>query len=212
MANPRQESQSTSQVGQEARRMADESARAGRKTVETGERIARVTGDATRAAADAGERATRVGADLFEQNADAVQQIWYSGMDIASELAERSTAQFARAMGLSGDQAQHAADQSSRNFDAMMQSARLCGEGLQSISREWFDFTRRCTEENLQQLNALARSRTPQELVAAQTELFRDNLEKLLESSRRIAETSARVAGEAGRKITENIERQRHAA
>src|SRR4030095_16676850 len=80
MANPRQESQSTSQVGQEARRMADESARAGRKTVETGERIARVTGDATRAAADAGERATRVGADLFEQNADAVQQIWYSGM------------------------------------------------------------------------------------------------------------------------------------
>src|SRR5262249_13605820 len=43
MANPRHESQSTSQIGQETRRMADESARAGRKTAETGERIARVT-------------------------------------------------------------------------------------------------------------------------------------------------------------------------
>jgi hypothetical protein len=41
------------------------------------------------------------------------------------------------------------------------------------------------------------RSRSPQELIAAQSDLFRDNLEGFLQGSRRVAEASVRVADHA---------------
>jgi hypothetical protein len=56
------------------------------------------------------------------------------------------------------------------------------------------------------------RSRSPQELIAAQSDLFRDNLEGFLQSSRRVAEASVRVADQATRHLTKIIEKQRRAA
>jgi hypothetical protein len=46
------------------------------------------------------------------------------------------------------------------------------------------------------------RSRTPQELLAAQSEMFRDYLEGFLQSSRRIGEMSMQVADQATRRLT----------
>jgi hypothetical protein len=48
----------------------------------------------------------------------------------------------------------------------------------------------------MEKMNALMRSRTPQELIAAQSDLFRDNLEGILQSSRRVAEASVGVKDE----------------
>jgi hypothetical protein len=46
------------------------------------------------------------------------------------------------------------------------------------------------------------RSRTPQELLAAQSEMFRYYLESFLQSSRRIGEMSVQVAEQATRRLT----------
>jgi hypothetical protein len=40
-------------------------------------------------------------------------------------------------------------------------------------------------DRNLEKINDMMRSRSPQELIAAQSDLFRDNLEGFLQSSRR---------------------------
>lgn len=60
-------------------------------------------------------------------------------------------------------------------------------------------------------MNALMRSRTPQELIAAQSDLLRDNLEGILNSSRRVSEASLGVADEATRRLTKITKKQRRA-
>ena len=195
MADSRPDPKNASQNGQETvRKVADETTRV------------------TRAAVEAGEKTARAGADLMQRNAKAVQEAWQSGSDMATRLTERSADQFAKALGLSGEEAQQAAQQSSRNLQAILQSSTLFAEAAQSISREWFEFARQRMEHNLGQFDALVRCRTPQELAAVQSELARDSLEGLLQSTRRIAEMSARMTDEAARKITDAMERTRRAA
>jgi phasin family protein len=56
------------------------------------------------------------------------------------------------------------------------------------------------------------RSRTPQEFIAAQSDLFRDNFEGLLQSSRRVAQASVDVTDETTRRVTRAMSKQRRAA
>jgi phasin family protein len=195
MANPRQDEKPAAQAGQDAARKATEEATRTARTI-----------------ADAGEHAARAGADTMQRNAETVKQAWQSASDMATKLTERSADQLARVFGLSGDEAQHAAQQSSRNFGAIMQSSAALSHGAQNISREWFDFARKRMEENLNLLEALARCRTPQDVAAIQTNVVRENLEDLLQSTRRIADISMRAADEAVRKIADGGDRDRRAA
>jgi phasin family protein len=184
MANPRQAEKDMGQMGHEAtRKMAEETTRA------------------ARTAADVGANAARAGADMFQRNAETVQQAWQSGTEVATRLTERSMEQFARAFGISGESTQHAAQQSSRNLESIVQSGTILASGMQNISREWVDFARKRMQQNLNHADALANCRTPQELWAAQSDLVRDNLEDLVQSTRRIAELSMQMADEAVRKM-----------
>jgi len=137
--------------------------------------------------------AAKAGADLFESSAGALEQLWRSGFDMASHFADRSSSQIARSVGLADEKAQQATEQSSRNIDAIVQSSRACADALQNISRELSSFCREQLDRNVEKMNALMRSRTPQELIAAQSDLLRDNLEGILQSSRRVAEASVDV-------------------
>jgi phasin family protein len=69
------------------------------------------------------------------------------------------------------------------------------------ISREMMEFGRKRLEQNLQRVDALAKCRTPHELVEAQTDFIRDNLEDLVHSTRRLAEVSMQMADEASRSM-----------
>src|SRR6266511_693175 len=181
MANPRHK-RATSQAAQENRRGAD------------------TIGQAAQAAAALGEQAARAGADLFESTAGAVEQLWRSGLDIASHFAEQSSSQMARSMGLSDEKAQEAAERSSRNIDAIVHSSRAYANVFQGISREMSSLCRERMDRNLEKMNDMMRSRTPQELIAAQSDLFR---EKFLQSSKRVAEASVRVADQSTPQLTE---------
>lgn len=168
--------------------------------------------EAVRKAADEGVRVTRAGAEAMQRNAKTVEDAWRSGSDLAMRITEQSADQFSRIFGLSGEEAQRAAQTSSRNLHALLQSSTLLAETAQNISREWFEFARARLEHNLSQIEALLRARTPQDLAALQSELLRDNLEGWLQSTRRIAELSARMSDEAARKIGDTVEQARRAA
>lgn len=197
MANPRSDDKPhpSNEAAQEAtRRMTEETARTARAT------------------ADAGERAARAGAELLQYNAESMQRAWQAGIEAAARLTERSAAQFARAFGLTGDEAQKATKQSSQNVEAIMQSTSAVAQGWEGISREMLDLMRQGFEQSLGQMDALMRCRTPQDFLTLQSSAIRDNLDGLLQSSRRIAEVSMRTADDASRKMTENMERIRRAA
>jgi hypothetical protein len=105
-------------------------------------------------------------------------------------MQRQSSSQMARSMGLSDEKAQEAAERSSRNIDAIVQSSRAYADVFQGISRELSSLCRERMDRNREKINDMMRSRTPQELIAAQSDLFRDNLEGFLQSSKRVAEES----------------------
>jgi hypothetical protein len=201
MANPRQD-EKMAHAYQSAQ---DTTRRVGEKAAEQASRMGR-------AAADAGEGMARAGADLLQHNAETVQNAWQSGLDMVTKMTERSTDQFARTFGLSGDEAQNAMQQSTRNVEALLQSTNVLARGIGGISREWFEFVRGRMEHNLSRMDDLMRCRTPQDFAALHSEFLRDNVEGMLQSSRRLAELSLQVADNAAKKMTENGEAARRAA
>ena len=197
MANPRQ---AEKEMNQAAKDMSQATQQA---TQEATRKIAEDTSRAARAAADAGAGAARAGADMVQRNTETVQQVWESGSKMAGQLTERSMERFARAFGMSGEGAQQATEQSSRNLECIVQSGTIFAGGLQSISREWFDFARKRVEQNMHRLDDLATWRTPQEMMAAHSDLVRDNLEDFVQSTRRVAEISIQMADEAVRRMSD---------
>jgi hypothetical protein len=175
--------------------MKDEQQNATRKMADEASRAAR-------AMADVSERTARAGAEMVQRNAEAIQQAWQSG----NELATRSTEQFARALGITGEEAQNARQQSLRNLEVIAQSNTTLAQGVQSISLECFEFARRRMAHNLDWFDAFMRCRTAQELIAVQSDFVRDNLEDVLQISRRMAELSIRMADQEIRNVSETLE------
>ncbi|MET3840556.1 phasin family protein [Bradyrhizobium sp. OAE829] len=64
----------------------------------------------------------------------------------------------------------------------------------------------------MDRMNQLWTCRTPQELAAVQTDVVRETIETALESSRRIADLSLKMADETGKQIKKNMEVSRRAA
>jgi hypothetical protein len=169
---------------------------------DTTRKMADETSRAARTMADVSERTARAGADLVQRNAEAIQQAWQSG----SELATRSTERFARALGVTGEEAQNGRQQSLRNLEALAQSNTTLAQAGQKISLECFEFARKRMAQNLDWFDAFMRCRTPQELAAVQSDFVRDNLEDLLQTSQRMAELWIRMADEEVRNVIETVE------
>ena len=112
-----------------------------------------------------------------------------------------------RALGLAGGKTDVTAEQASRNLSAIIQTSQALNEGVRKVSDEWFKFARARIERAFEHVDKAMRSRTPQELAAIQTEAVRDNLEGMLQSTRRIAELSQQTANEASRKLSEAMGR-----
>ena len=77
------------------------------------------------------------------------------------------------------------------------------GDNLLALkAREWLSLAQLRLQRNLEGVQAIASSQNVQDVVAAQTELVRDNIKQIVENSRQIAESSVRVAEEAVQTLT----------
>jgi len=168
---------------------------------ETARKIAEETGRAARTAAQAGAGAARAGAEMFQRNAGTAQHALDSGSKMMSGLVEQSMQRVARTFGLAGENARQATQQSARNAEAIVESGTIIAGGMQIISRELVEFARKRMEQNLQLAEAVLGARTPQEFIAAQSNLVRQNLEDFVQSTRRVAEISIEMADEAAHRI-----------
>ena len=173
------------------------------RAAQNGREAARETADAAR---NASEEVARASSDIAQRSTETVQDIMRSGVETATKMAERTVDQFASVFGLSGRETQEAAEQSSRNIQAVAECSTVLARGAQDISREWLDWAQHRFQQQLEGLNALLRCRTPQDFVALQSDQVRQNLELLIESTRRIAERSVQLAEEAGEKIAVQAE------
>jgi phasin family protein len=159
----------------------------------------------TKKAADAGGEYIRV---TGKTTHDAMQ----AGLDSASASARRFTDQVTQAYGITGEGREELTRQGSQNLEVFTQASAMLTHGAQDISREWFSLIQERLQKNLEDLSALASCRSMPDFWAVQSNLMRDNLEQTIESTRRIAEVSTRVANEASQTLTARTEKAHRAA
>ncbi|WP_213285987.1 phasin family protein [Bradyrhizobium sp. sGM-13] len=209
MANPRQEEKST-------QGMEDAARRAGERTAEQASRLGQAAAEQTtragQVAAEAGEQVARASATLFQQNAETLQNTWRFGLDMATTVMGRSTEQLGRSLGLSGEGVQQATERSARNAQTILYTGTTAAKVMGGISQEYLQLVRHQVETNIDRMNELWACRTPQEVAAVQTDLVRETVGSVLESSRRIADMSLKLADDAGKQIKQNMEEVRRAA
>jgi hypothetical protein len=157
------------------------------------------------AAARANDDAMRAGLEMFKRNAEIVQHTLECGAKLASRMTERSATQFGRAFGLSGGGGGEAAQTSSRNIEAIVQSGATLTDMTQCMTQrfvdEWADIARARIERGFDRMSALSQCRTPQDFAAFQSEVLRDNIETFLVFARKAGEHSTRLADEAKRRV-----------
>jgi hypothetical protein len=117
-------------------------------------------------------------------------------------LAEHSVDQFERAFGVAERGLEEAIQQCSRGVEAIVECGIVLIRGVQDISGEWSGWAHERHLRYLNSFDALLRSRTPQDLIAAQSDLMGGNLELFLDKSRRVAERSLRLAEEVAQRVT----------
>ena len=171
---------------------------AGQRAADEGARTARAVTDE---AARAGEQVTRAGADVARRGAETAQDILKSSVDTAAQSVQRVTDQFAQVLGVSGPQAEEVARRSSQNLEIVSQAGTVLAKGAQEFSQQYFGLVQERLTRNMDALNRLSRCRSLQDFVAIQSDLVRDNLQHGIDTSRRVAELSLRVAEEAQRAL-----------
>ena len=190
MAHPRPEDKSTQNIEDTARRTAEQTSRIGQ------------------AAAEAGDEVARAGAHLLQQNAETLQNAWRSGLDMATAVMGRSTDELSRTLGFSGNEAQEATERSARNTEAILYTSTAATKLIGRMSQEYFEFVRHQIENSMNRMNELWRCRSPQDVAAVQSDLMRETMGSVLESSRRMADMSLKLADDAAK----HMERIRPAA
>jgi phasin family protein len=149
----------------------------------------------------------RAGADLLQQNAQTLQNAMRFGLEMTRDIMGRSTDQLSHAFGLSGDEAQRAAEKSAHNAATVLHSCTGMAKGMTDVSQEYFTFLRRHIESYMDRANGMWRCRTPQDVVAVQSEFLRKIMENALESSRRMADMSLKAADDSTKRMARVAER-----
>jgi phasin family protein len=209
MANPRQEEKST-------QGMEDAARRAGERTAEQTSRLGQTAAEQTvrvgQAAAEAGAEVARASASLVKQNAETLQNAWRFGLEMATSVMGRSTEQFGRTLGLSGEGVQKATERSARNTQTILYTGTAAAKVMGGISQEYLQMVRHQVEKNMGHMDELWACRTPQDFAVIQSDMVRETVETVLESSRRIADMSIKMADDAGKQINQSMEEIRRAA
>ncbi len=153
------------------------------------------------ASMEAAREGARQVADATRQAAETTQEAIRTAMDTASRALQSSADQFARSLGLAGAQGEDLAQRSKQNLEAITECSAVLVRGFQEISREWLSLAQHRVQKNLEGVQALASCHSVQDAVATQTELVRDNIREMIENSRKIAQTSLKVADEAAQTL-----------
>ena len=94
----------------------------------------------------------------------------------------------------------------------MLYSGTAAARVMGGMSQEYFQMVRHQVEKNMDHMIELCSCRTPQDFAAVQTDMVRETVETALESSRRIADMSLKMADETGKQIKQSMEEIRRAA
>src|SRR3954468_13001904 len=162
---------------------------------------ARTARTVTDEAARVGEQTARAGADMARRGTETARETFQTGLNTATETFQRVTDQFTKVLGFNGPQSEELTRRSSQNLQAVSQASNVLARGAQEVSREVIQLVQDRLQKNVEAVNRIAGTRSVQDFVAVQSDLVRDGLSHVIDTNKRIAEVSLRVAEEAARAI-----------
>src|SRR4051794_1298844 len=162
---------------------------------------ARTARTVTDEAARVGEQTARAGADVFRRSSETARDTVQSGLNTATETFQRMSDQFTKVLGFNGPQSEELARRSSQNLQAVSQASTVLARGAQEVSQEVFGLVQDRLTKNVDAVSRIAGTRSVQDFIAVQSDLARDTLQQVIDTNKRIAELSVRIADEAARAI-----------
>src|SRR5215213_2451037 len=162
---------------------------------------ARTARTVTDEAARVGEQTARAGADAARRGTETARDTFQSGLNTATETFQRMADQFTKVLGFNGPQSEELTRRSSQNLQAVSQASNVLARGAQEVSREVFSLVQDRVQKNIDAVSRIAGTRSVQDFVAVQSDLARDGLQQVIDTNKRVAEVSVRIADEAARAI-----------
>ena len=162
---------------------------------------ARTARTVTNETARVGEQTARAGADVFRRGTETARDNLQAGLNTATQTFQRINDQFTQALGFNGPQAEELTRRSSQNIQAVSQASSVLARGFQEVSHEMLGLVQDRLQKNIDGLSRLAGTRSVQDFVAVQSDLVRDGLQQVIDTNKRVAEVSVRIADEAARSI-----------
>jgi hypothetical protein len=120
----------------------------------------------------------------MQRNAETVRRAFQCSARLAARITELSADQFGRAFGISGENAEDAAQKSSQNVEAVVESGAVLTEITPSV-RGMGSYRTGAGGSRVERLDAFRHCRTPHDFTALQSELLRDNMETVLGYARK---------------------------
>src|SRR5215212_365172 len=146
---------------------------------------------------EASERASETARAGVREATDHAENVMQTGIQAAQRVAD----EFGRVFGVGG-QNEDLTRQATQNLEAITETGSVLMRGFQDVSREWLDVMQERLRKNAEGMTKLAQCRTLPDLAAVQSDLARDNLNQIIDLTRRIAERSMKVADVAAKTIT----------
>jgi hypothetical protein len=190
---------------------------AGRKTAHD---ASQAGGEAVRQALaatglDVIERSAKTAEQHLQEAAEGLRSTIARSSDMVSEaavasqrVAGRSAEEFSEVSAKRLEAAKEVVGRTQQNLGTMMQTGTRLASGFQSVMREWADYTRNAVQCNIDGVNAIMRARTPEELMAAQSNLLNAEVQLMLTSGARISEATARVAKDVAQSMGERTQKR----
>lgn len=138
------------------------------------------------------------------QGTASTQRSARHGVEQAAASVNRLIDQLGEAMGMTGqgaEAAQAATKQASHNLELLTETASIVTRTWNEMSAEWSRMAAAQVERNTHLMNEMLRIRTPQELLAIQTEMVRQSLECSLACTGRMAEMTSRMVQDASQAV-----------
>lgn len=161
-----------------------------------------------RAASQIAEHAVRTHEQMAHRAADAgmrgagiVKATIETGIESAVHSFERVADHFTTAMGFAGPEAEKLAARSRENLDAISQANSAMIKGAEDMSHQWMLIAKDAFAKNFDAIARVGECRSIQDFTAMQSQLWRDNMSRAIEGSRRVAEIYAKTSEEAAERV-----------